>query len=129
MPVNRPGAMKYVTATKLTLHGAPCAESGIVGVAVKQKAARSGAGSGTPQKEIAIGERFAIINKGIVEVAVAATKGQPVYLTAATNALTTTGPGAPPTTLKFGMCVEIAGERGTPTGKVRVDLDAKDAFV
>ena len=103
-----------------------------MGVAVKQKGVPAGAGSGAPQKAIAISEPMAIISKGIVQVPLVATavKGDPIYITAATNALTKTGPGAPPTTYKFGLCVEIAGEgRGVPTGLMRVDLDKKDSFV
>ena len=130
MPVNRPGLMKYVTATKAVDHGKPCVESGIVGVAVKQKVVPSGAASGSAQKNIGIGEQFAIISKGLVQVPVVGSpvKGTPVYMTAATNALTLTGPAAPPTTLKFGMVTELPGERGCPAGFMRVDLDAKDAI-
>jgi hypothetical protein len=119
--------MYYVTAaTKAVNHGDPCVENGVVGVAVKQKAPAASAGTGTPQKQVAIGEPFAIISKGIVQVAngISAVKGSPVYIVAATNVLTLTS-GNP----KFGLCVEIAGQRGTPTAKMRVDLDKKDSFV
>jgi hypothetical protein len=118
--------MKYVTATKTVNHGDPVVESGIVGVAVKQKAAASGAGAGTPQKQIAIGEKFAIISKGIVEVlnVASAVKGSPIYIVAASNALTLTAAG----NVKFGMCVELPSERGGRSTHMRVDLDAKSAF-
>lgn len=126
MPENRPGNMKYVTATKVVNHDMPVVEVGIVGVSVKQKTPGSGAAAGTAQKEIAIGEKFAIISKGLVTVAnlIGAVKGSPIYIVAATNLLTLTVGTNP----KFGMCTEIAGERGTPTGMMKVDLDAKSAF-
>jgi hypothetical protein len=128
--------MFYATATKAVNHGAPCAENGVVGVAVKQKAVSAAAGIGgspDPQKQIGIGEQFAIISKGIVQVPIVGSpaKGTPVFLTAASNALTLTGPAAPPTTLKFGLVVELPTDnprRGVPTGYMRVDLDKKDAI-
>lgn len=126
MPYSRPGYMRYATATKAVWHGDPVTESGFVGVAVKQKTASAGAASGTPQHQIAVGENFAIISKGVVQVAAvsAAAVGDPIYIVAATNALTKTSGG----NVKFGMVTQLAGTQGTPTGKMRVDLDAKDAF-
>ena len=126
MPYSRPGYMYYATATTTHNHGDPVIYDGITGVAVKQKAPSSGAGSGTPQKQIANGEAFAIISKGVVQVpnSITAVKGSPVYITAG-HALTLTGPGAG----KFGRVVEVAGQRGTPAGMMRVDLDRKDTFV
>lgn len=130
MPYNRPGKMKYVTATKAVDHGMPVTELGIVGTAVKQKKPASGAASGSPQKNIAISEPFAIISKGIVQVpdtgsgVAAAAVGTPIYIIAASNLLTTSSAG----NVKFGMKVEGAGVRGTPAAMCRIDLDAKDAF-
>ena len=130
MPKNRPGNIKYVVATKQVQHDMPVTELGIVGVSVKQKAVGSGVGAGTTRQTIAVGEPFAIVSKGLVEVPIAApgvnaTKGAPVYITAATNALTLTGPSSA-SVLKFGRCVEIAGERGGRTTHMRVDLDDAD---
>jgi len=52
-------------------------------------------------------------------------KGDAVYITAATGVLTETSAG----NVKFGRVVEVVGDgRGVPTGKVRIDLDAKDSF-
>jgi Uncharacterized conserved protein (DUF2190) len=129
MPYSRPGYMFYATATKAVDHGKPCVENGVAGVAVKQKAVSSAAGLGgspDPQKNIAIGEKFAIISKGVVQIDNTGSfvVGNPIYIIAATNLLTATSAG----NVKFGMCVEIAGQRGTPTGKMRVDLDKKDTF-
>ncbi len=120
--------MQYVTATKAVNHGVACEELGFVGVAVKQKAPSASAGTGTPQKQVGIGEDFAIITKGIVQVPYVATaaKGSNITITAAGNVLALTAAGAG--VLKFGKVVEIAGQRGTPTGFMRVDLDKKDSF-
>lgn len=132
MPYHRPGVMKYATATKATWHGGPCVEGGsggtaFRGVAVKQKAPSAGAGSGTPQKLISVSEEFAIITKGVVQIDAALVSspavGDKLYITTATNALTK-GSGDTP----FGQVIELAGTRGTPTGKIRVDLDAIAQF-
>jgi hypothetical protein len=125
MPYSRPGYMYYATATAVHNHGDPVLYDGVAGVAVKQKAPASGAGSGAPQRQIANGEAFAIISKGIVQVpnTITAVKGSPVYISAA-HALTLTGPAGG----KFGRVVEVAGQRGTPSGMMRVDLDKKDSF-
>ena len=128
MPKNRPGLIKYVTATKATTHDAPVSENNIVGVAVKQKAVASGQGAAGRQN-IAVGEQFAIISKGLVEVPVGGltvAKGTPIYITVASNTLTTTGPAAYGTTNKFGRVVEVPGERGGRTTHMRVDLDDAD---
>lgn len=133
MPYQRPGIMKYATATKNTWHGAPCIEGGgsgdaFIGVAVKQKAASAGAASGTPQSLVAIGEEFAIISKGVVQIDAALVStpavGDKLYITVATNALSKSASG----TVPFGLVTELGGTRGTPTGKIRVDLDAKAQF-
>jgi hypothetical protein len=130
MPYSRPGRINYATATKAVNHGDPAIEGGIPGVAIKQRAAGSGAGSGTPQKQIAISEKFAMITKGVVQVTnggsgvSAATPGTPIYIIAASNLLTTTSAG----NVKFGMLVEAAGTRGCPTGYCRIDLDKRDLF-
>lgn len=126
MPYSRPGYMKYVTATKAVWHGDPATESKMVGVAVKQKAPSAGAASGTPQHQIAIAEEFALISKGVVQVAAlaGAAVGDPLYIVEADNTLTETAGS----NLKFGRVIELGGTRGTPTGKMRVDLDTKDSF-
>lgn len=132
MPYSRPGYMKYVAAaTKTTVHGDPCVETNFVGVAVKQRKPSSSAAAGVAgQKTIAIGEPFAIIAKGIVQVpntgsgVAAANVGDPIYIIAASNLLTTTSTS----NVKYGRLNEKAGSRGTPTGKCRIDLDDKDSF-
>jgi hypothetical protein len=125
---NRPGTRYYVLgATKAMVHGAPCVEDGIVGTAQKTKQPNSAAGlAGGVQQAIGIGEPFTIVCKGIVKVPFVAgfAKGDPVYITAATNALTETAAG----NVKFGRVVEIQGQRGLESGFARIDLDMKDSF-
>jgi hypothetical protein len=125
MPYERPGQGYYATATKALTHGDPCTEDGVVGVAIKQKAPAWDAGL-ADQDAIAIGEAFHIRTKGIHQVAfvTGAAKGDPIYIVAADNTLTETASG----NIKFGRVVEIEGQRGTPTGFMRVDLDLKDGF-
>jgi hypothetical protein len=131
MPYSRPGRMFYTVATKAVNHGLPVIEQGVPGVAVKQRRASSGAGSGTPQYQIAITEPMAIITKGVVQVVntgsglSAAAPGTPIYIIAASNLLTTTPAG----NVKYGMLLENANVRGTPPGYCRIDLDKRDMFV
>lgn len=118
--------MKDVVATKAVWHGYPATESNFVGVAVKQKAPAAGAGSGTPQHQIAIGEAFALITKGVVQVKAlaGAVVGDSIYIVAADNTLTKTVGS----NLKFGLVTTLGGTKGTPTGMMRVDLDAKSSI-
>jgi hypothetical protein len=124
MPVNRPGAGVYVTngSTVLT-HGQPVTSSNYVGVAVKQKVVPWSSGL-SPQAEIASGEDYFIITKGLVQVTHVSgfAKGDAVYITSA-NVLTETASG----NTKYGRVHEVQTARGTPSGKVRIDLDAKDS--
>lgn len=126
MPYSRPGAIQLVTATKAVWHGDPATEDGFVGVAVKIKAPGAGAGSGTPQKQIAVDEDFNLIRKGEVQVdaLAGADVGDALYIVAADNTLTETSGS----NLKYGRVTATAGIKGCPTGKMRVDLDAKDSF-
>ena len=138
--------MHYATATAARQHGDLCAEDSVVGQAVKQKAVGSGVAAGAAiQQAIASGEAFAIISKGVIQIpntvtgraggaALNAVKGSPVYVTVAAGAtpaapaLALAGP-ASATLLKVGRVVEVAGQRGTPTGLMRVDLDKKDSLL
>lgn len=124
MPYKRPGEGVYVTATKEVLHGKPSTENGFVGVAVKQKAAGWNSVVADASK-ILVGEKFFLITKGIVQVDAVEgfAVGDPTYIKAADNTLNETN-----TNLKFGRVVEVAGQRGTPAKKVRINLDMKDGF-
>lgn len=128
MPYNRPGKMHYAVATKTVVHGESVTEAGVVGTAVKQQLAPFGTGpaSNAALKTVQIGESFAIITKGIVEVAAVGSPvvGDPIYIVAADNTLTKTASA----NFKYGRIAEIAGSRGTPTGRMRVNLDLKDSF-
>lgn len=129
---NRPGTRYYTTATKAVLHKGAVVEDNIVGVAQKTKQPLSSQGIGgspDPQVNIPIGETFTIVCAGIVKVPFVATsvKGSTVWINITNNALTLTDPGAG-NGRKFGRVVEIQGQRGTETGFMRVNLDAKDSF-
>lgn len=123
---NRPGTRYYATAVRELTHKDPCVVNGIVGTAQKQKAPAAGAAIGAAQTTIAVGEDFVIVCKGIVEVPYVATaaKGSPIYIDDTNDTLTLTATA----NVKFGLVVEIQGQRGTPTGFMRVDLDKKDTF-
>lgn len=128
MPKNRPGRIKYVTATKATTHGAPVIEDHFVGVAVKTQSPHWDTAF-ADLAAIAVDEEFSIITKGIVEVPITgidgAGKGDPIYITDASNALGTSGGGGKSA---YGRVAEVAGERGGRATHVRVDLDAKDSI-
>lgn len=127
MPPVRPGSGVYVTNGEgSTLeHGQVATQDGFVGVAVKQKA-RSFADGLTLQAIIDKGEDYFLITKGVVTVDTieGLAVGDDVWIIAAENKLTETTKE----NLAFGRVTEIAGERGCPKGKVRIDLDAKDGI-
>jgi hypothetical protein len=129
MPKDRPGRRYDAIAVRAVLHGAPCIVDNIAGVASKQKqppAAVGLGGSPNPQVNIAVGEKFTIITKGEVNVPLTAAspRGTPIYITPATDALTTVAAGA----AKFGRVVAVAGERAVPAGYMAVDLDQRASF-
>lgn len=125
MPKQKFSPGHYAVATKAVVHGDPCVEGGVSGIAFKQ-ATPTWDQSFATQKNIGIGENFLILDKGEVEVATigGAVKGQPIYILTATNALQTAVPGAG-LGYPFGRVAELAGQRGTPTGRMMVDQDAK----
>lgn len=124
----RPGAGVYVTngSAGTYTHGQPVKEGNFVGVAVKQKN-RTWKDGFAVQKLIDVSEPYFLVTKGELDLPntgiSGATKGAAVYIDAA-NALTTTV-GA---NTKFGRVTDTAGTRGLPTGRCRIDLDAKDSF-
>jgi len=126
MTYNRPGQGTHEvnnTADPIN-HGDPVSINGHVGVAVKQK--ERGWDQGLANRSVIdVGEKFWIVKKGIVQVNNVAglVDGDEVYI-AADGTLSETVGGE-----KFGRVVEVVGDgRGVPTGKVRIDLDAKDSF-
>lgn len=125
------GRAFYCVATKVVAHNAPATELGIAGRAVKQLAAPVGTGLGsTLITNVQIGEAFIIRSKGRHYFTNSRSeggtfaKGDAVYIIPATNLLTAVSTS----NVKFGRVVEIAGERGVGTGKMRVDLDMRDSF-
>lgn len=105
-------------------HGAPVKEGNFVGLAIKQKARAWSAGFVSPLT-IANGEKYFIQTVGVVEVPTVSgfAQGDAIYITDA-GVLTETNTGNTP----FGRVVEtVSDNRGVPTGKVRIDLDIKNA--
>lgn len=124
MPYNRPGRGVYVTnetASAALTHGQPVKEGSFVGIAVKQVSPGFDS-TIADASTIEDNEEYFLITKGIVQTDTVSgfAKGDTVYITSA-NALTETSSG----NTKFGTVVEVATDRGTPTGKVRIDLDLK----
>lgn len=124
-----PGVKHYSTSTKVVLHGDPTVEDTIAGVAIKTTEQSWTLGLAN-RNQIAIGEPLTIEHKGapLVRAALISSpaKGDPLWITIADNTLTkTTGGGKVP----FGKITSVAGDnRGTPTGYVVVDLDARDSI-
>jgi hypothetical protein len=127
MPYNRPGPGVYVVngGTPIT-HGTPQVNVGFVGVAVKQ-AIRQWQDSYAIQAQIDANEPYFLITKGVVQVSnagiTANVKGDPIYITPA-GVLSATSAG----NSKFGRIAEVAGARGVPPNRCRIDLDSKDSF-
>jgi len=124
MPYNRPGRGVYVkneTASAALTHGQPVKEGNFVGIAVKQVSPGFDSTIADASR-IEDDEEYFVITKGIVQVNKVSgfAKGDAVYITS-TNTLTETSTS----NTKFGTVVETENERGTPTGKVRIDLDLK----
>lgn len=129
MPQHGPGVMHYSVATKQVTHGDPTVEDHMAGIAYKQQEKSWTLGS-AGRDVIAVAESFAIAHKGqwFVRAALITTpaKGDPLFITEVDNTLSkTTAAGKVP----FGRIVSLAGDnRGTPTGYVVVDLDARDGI-
>lgn len=129
MPYLRPGVVSYHVATKQVVHGNPTTEDHVAGTAVKQQEKSWTLGTANRDR-VEIGEPFAILHKGEAQIPAslvsAPAKGDPIFITEADNTLTkTTAAGK----LPFGRIISIAGDnRGTPTGFIRIDMDARDSI-
>lgn len=123
MPARGSGHMHYAEATKSVAHGAPVIEDNIPGIAIKQVARAWSAGL-TGQATIDVGESFGIEYTGVwyVPAVSGAAKGSLLYIDPTDNALSLSSGSDH---VKFGKVKDLAGERGCPTGKQRVDLDMK----
>lgn len=126
---SRPGRGVYVTADKSITHGAAAKQSNLVGVAVKQVNVPLTSGLAA-QNVIVSGERYFLITKGEIEVADPGLSspaiGDAVYITDADNVITKSS-GAGKTALGRITAISTSG-RGVSTGRVRIDLDAKDSI-
>jgi hypothetical protein len=126
MPAERPGKAKYVTNSSggNIQHGAAVLQSGFAGQAIKVKAPDPTAALVNPA-QIANGEDFIVRDKGehLFAAYSGAAQGDAVYITSG-NVLTKTATS----NSKFGRTTAIAGVRGTPTGQVRIDLEARADF-
>lgn len=125
MPENRPGRGVHVKNGSTAInHADPVKNSNYVGQAIKQKGVGWELGLDA-QAVIAKDEEYFLVTKGLVVVDEVSgnAKGDAIYITSENVLTKTKGENTP-----FGRVYNVAGERGLPTGKVRIDLDAKDSF-
>lgn len=126
MPYNaEPGEVAYVTAGVAVRHGAPAADDGFCGTAVK---------TATPSAEtvradrnlIAAGEGYTLLIDGVIEVPAASVpgiaKGALVFIDPDDNVVSAAQAG---NNVVLGKVASLPGERGTPSDKVRVNLELK----
>jgi len=120
------GRMHYVLngiSSSTLKHLQPVKVDNKVGIAIKQKAPNVTEGI-TALTTIAKNEGFVMLVKGVTQVPVGEiatpAKGDLVYITSENKLTKTKGENS-----VFGEVVELAGERGTPTGYLRIDLDQK----
>jgi hypothetical protein len=125
MPYERPGNAVPVTAGVDTRHGDAAADDGQVGRAIKTLTPAADALRAN-RNLILAGEKYNIRVRGVMEVdntnLAGAVKGDLVYITTATNAISNAA-GAGKVVL--GKIVFLPGEQGTPANRVRVDLQQK----
>jgi hypothetical protein len=126
MAYSTKGKMHYVLKgieSQTLQHLQPVRVDTEVGIAIKQKAYVATEGIAA-LSTIAKKEGFVILVKGVTQVPVGEiatpAKGDLVYITAENKLTKTVG-----SNFAFGKIVELAGERGTPTGFLRIDLDQK----
>lgn len=129
MPPVSPGVMHYAVASNAVLHGDPAVEGGFAGIAIKQQEQSWTLGI-ADRSLVQEGEDFAILHKGQVQIRAALISspavGDTLFIATADYTLSKTSGGGK---LKLGKIVTLAGDnRGTPTGFVVVDLDARDSF-
>ena len=120
-----PGNVAYVVAGVAARHKTIVCDDGYAGVAIKQKIPPAD-GVRADRDLIAAGEAYIVALRGKCDAPAASlpgiAKGAMVYVTEATNALATAaGAGVVP----LGRVSELAGERGTPADKVRINMDQR----
>lgn len=135
MAYERPGHALRVTAGVDVLHGQPASDDGHVGRVIKTATPAQDATRATRGVVVA-GEAYNLRPRGVMEVSIVSTagagvaawditgvtKGALVYITDATNVLSLAAAAGKSV---LGKVTHLAGEQGTPTNKVRVDLQQK----
>lgn len=128
MPTQGPGARHKAVATKAVLHGDPCIEDNIPGMAFKTTPAPAYTDpTSAAMKTVQVGEEFEIEVGGMIEARTAAfvaaalpTKGAKLYIVTASNLLSAVSTG----NVKYGIASEIVTARGL----AKVNTNARDAI-
>lgn len=119
-----PGNVAYVVAGVNVRHKAIASDDGYTGVAIKQKIPAAD-GVRADRDLIVAGEAYILALRGKCDVLASdlpgITKGTLVYVVPATNAVSVTATN----NLVLGRVSELAGERGTPADKVRINMDQR----
>lgn len=125
MAYEREGDALFVTAGVDVRHGAPAADDGFVGRAIKTLTPPAD-GLRADRDLIKAGESYTMRPRGVMEVLntnlPGAVKGDLVYIATATNVISNAA-GAGKVVL--GKITNLPGEQGTPSNMVRVDLELK----
>jgi hypothetical protein len=125
----RPGRGIDLTADKLLTHNTPHYQGGYAGVPIKQDNPKT-LDSLASRTQIQTGVKYFLRIKRVCEVPdttlAGATVGAPVYIVKTTDALTLTA-GATGLNAVLGRVQSLAGQYGTPTGILRVNMDARDS--
>lgn len=127
MSYERPGRGVDLTANAVLNHGIPHYQAGLVGVPVKQDQPKT-LDSLASRTQIQSGVKYFLRTRGVCEVdatsLAGATVGAPVYINKTTDALSLTGTTG--TNVPLGRVHSLAGQWGTPTGRLRINMDLKD---
>jgi predicted RecA/RadA family phage recombinase len=125
MPYETEAKAVRVTAGVDVRHGAPAADNGFVGRAVKT-AIPAADGLRASRDLIVAGEAYNLRTKGIMEVPNAnlpgIAKGALVYIDPDDNVI---GPAQAGNNVVLGKVTHLPSEQGTPSNMVRVDLEQK----
>lgn len=130
MSYERPGRGVDLTANAVLTHGKPHWQDGMMGVPIKQDNPKS-LDSLASRVQIQSGVKYFLRQKGVCEVKQAdhaglagATIGGTVYITTANDNLVLVDTAG---TVPFGRVQALAGQFGTPTGFIRINMDNKDS--
>lgn len=125
MSYERPGNVVRATAGVDVRHGAPAADNGFVGRAIKTKIPPAD-GLRSERDLIKAGEDYNLRTKGVLEVdnttLPGIQKGALVYIDPDDNVIAAAQAG---NNVVLGKVTHLPGEQGTPSNRVRVDLDFK----